>query len=84
MSDERITRMEEKIVRIENEVSKLSDIKATVEAISVKLDGRTDHVKDKFASHEKRIDRLGLKFWGIIVLIVSVATSTIAKWPFKL
>ena len=78
MSEEKIARIEEKIeglkekiVRIENETEQLSDIKSTVENINTKLDERTDNTKEKFRSHEKRLDRFGLKFWGIVVLLVS-------------
>ena len=65
----RIARMEEKLTRIDNEAEQISEIKSTVESISTKLDERTEHTKEKFSSFEKRVDRLGKKFWGILVAI---------------
>lgn len=40
--------MEEKLIRIDNEAEQISDIKSTVESISVKLDERTKNTSDKF------------------------------------
>lgn len=58
MSDEKfakietkIENMEEKLIRIDNEAEQISDIKSTVESISVKLDERTAAVKVIDLSH---------------------------------
>ena len=52
MSDEKfakietkIENMEENLTRIDNEAEQISDIKSTVESVSVKLDERTAAVK---------------------------------------
>ena len=73
MSDEKFAKietkignMEEKLIRIDNEAEQISDIKSTVEFISVKLDERTRNTSDKFSEQEKRVDKLGRKIWGDI------------------
>ena len=56
MSDEKfakieakIENMEEKLICIDSEAEQTSDIKSTVESISVKLDERTKNTSDKFS-----------------------------------
>lgn len=73
MSDEKfakietkIENMEEKLIRIDNEAEQISDIKSTVESISVKLNERTKDTSDKFSDQEKRVGKLGRKIWGDI------------------
>ena len=49
----KIENMEEKLIRIDNEAEQISDIKSTVESMSVKLDERTKSTSDKFSDQEK-------------------------------
>ena len=70
MSDDRGSRIEEKIVRIEKEVEQISDIKLAVGRIETKLDERSKAVNQRLEAQDKRLSRFGLKFWGILVLFV--------------
>ena len=52
----KIENMEEKLTRIDNEAEQISDIKSTVESISVKLDERTAALKEGLDERTKGSD----------------------------
>lgn len=78
--------LEQRISHIENDVgeikSTVKQLSTTVERIETKIDEREKAIKDKFEDQGKRIDRLGFRFWALVIVIIGGLLSLIHKAYF--
>jgi len=78
--------LEQRISHIENDVgeikSTVKQLSTTVERIETKIDEREKAIKDKFEDQGKRIDRLGFRFWALVIVIIGGLLSLIHKIYF--
>lgn len=76
MTEERTSRIEKKVDRIESD---LSEIKTVVGRIETKLDERAKATEQKFEDQGKRIDRLGFRFWSMIAGLGIIVVGYVVK-----
>lgn len=78
--------LEQRISHIENDVGEIKStvrqLSTTVERIETKIDEREKAIKDKFEDQGKRIDRLGFRFWALVIVIIGGLLSLIHKAYF--
>lgn len=78
--------LEQRVERIEKDVGEIKDtvnqLSTTVERIETKIDEREKAIKDKFEDHTKRVDRLGFRFWALVVVIIGGLLSLVHKAYF--
>ena len=78
--------LEQGISRIENDVGEIKNtvkhLSTTVERIETKIDEREKAIKDKFDDQGKRIDRLGFRFWALVIVIIGGLLSLVHKAYF--
>lgn len=77
--EQRISRIEKDVGEIKNTVKHLS---TTVERIETKIDEREKAIKDKFDDQGRRIDRLGFRFWALVIVIIGGLLSLVHKAYF--
>ena len=77
--EQRISRIEKDVGEIKNTVKHLS---TTVERIETKIDEREKAIKDKFDDQGRRIDRLGFRFWALVIVIIGGLPSLVHKAYF--
>ena len=78
--------LEQRVERIEKDVGEIKDtvnqLSTTVERIETKIDEREKAIKDKFEDQTKRVDRLGFRFWALVVVIIGGLLSLVHKAYF--
>ena len=78
--------LEQRISRIENDVGEIKStvkhLSTTVERIETKIDEREKAIKDKFDDQGKRIDRLGFRFWALVIVMIGGPLSLVHKAYF--
>ncbi len=81
--EQRVEHIEKDVGEIKNTVKHLSaaieKLSVTVERIETKFDEREKVSKTRFQDHEKRIDRLGIRFWAFIIVIIGGLFSLLYK-----
>jgi len=60
-------------------VQKLSDIKTAIERVETKLDERAKSMETRLDYQDKRINRLGFRFWSMIAGIGIIIVGYIVK-----
>lgn len=84
--EQRISHIENDVGEIKSTVRQLSTtvdrLSTTVERIETKIDEREKAIKDKFEDQGKRIDRLGFRFWALVIVIIGGLLSLIHKAYF--
>ena len=60
-------------------VQKLSDIKTAIERVETKLDERGKSMETRLDYQDKRINRLGFRFWSMIAGIGIIIVGYIVK-----
>ncbi len=78
--------LEQRVEQIEKDVGEIKDtvnqLSTTVERIETKIDEREKAIKDKFEDQTKRVDRLGFRFWALVVVIIGGLLSLVHKAYF--
>lgn len=84
--EQRISHIENDVGEIKSTVKQLSTtfdrLSTTVGRIETKIDEREKAIKDKFEDQGKRIDRLGFRFWALVVVIIGGLLSLVHKAYF--
>lgn len=84
--EQRVGRIEKDVGEIKDTVNQLSTtanrLSTTVERIETKIDEREKAIKDKFEDQTKRVDRLGFRFWALVVVIIGGLLSLVHKAYF--
>lgn len=79
--EQKIKHIESDIAEIKREVKEIPNIRIAVERIETKLDERAQAANQRFDDQDRRINRLGFRFWsmiaGIGVIIVGYRIKSI-------
>lgn len=82
MSDNRITRIEEKVENIEKDVSEIKQDVKDINKNLLSISNDMAEIKTLAREHDKRIDRLGFRFCVFIGIIITGLLSLVHKAYF--